>query len=568
MKSLYIQLIIAVLFLTHTDARANTNPKDLIKAASECTPNDLNKADSLATLALTSIQSMSPQNDSLEASVYYLIGTIQLYKARYRVSCHFFEKMLALPLVQQSKILRREGLNNLAGSLKFLGKIPEAMEAIYEAMKISKEINDESYNDFFLPNVAEMEYELGDYGRAINFSKQALLSAEQKSDTESQAICHLNLGKYYIAQKEMNTGGYHSGIAIRLFEQLGDWYNLTSVLLNQSRIEQFYKQYDASNRLLFKVIEIARKNNLEQKLTPSYIQLAENILLSNSDPEKAREYLLEALRLSELAGRRDYMEEATLGMSKYYTKVGDFNNFLKTMEKYEEVRRETAAMNAKSASEELKTIYDMEQLVNRNTELQQDIKFKNSQLWLVSIAFLVAIIFGGIIFWQYRKLKRNTDTMFQMNVNLAYSTGISAPETESETVPVLSEENGTSSSDIELYKYILKKIEQKELHKDTSLTINELSRQIRRNKSSVSKAIKEIGKTNFAGLINEFRINEARKLIMENGTSMTINEIASAAGYSSRTSFNRNFKESTGFTPSEYLMRYHGTTAPDDEDAA
>ncbi|MEY4204454.1 MAG: Bacterial regulatory helix-turn-helix protein AraC family [Bacteroidota bacterium] len=59
--------------------------------------------------------------------------------------------------------------------------------------------------------------------------------------------------------------------------------------------------------------------------------------------------------------------------------------------------------------------------------------------------------------------------------------------------------------------------------------------------------------------------SEVRKLIMENGTSMTINEIASAAGYSSRTSFNRNFKESTGFTPSEYLLRYHGTTVPDDD---
>ena len=76
---------------------------------------------------------------------------------------------------------------------------------------------------------------------------------------------------------------------------------------------------------------------------------------------------------------------------------------------------------------------------------------------------------------------------------------------------------------------------------------------MKRSKTSVSKAINNAGKTNFSSMINEFKVNEARRLILEKGHEMSMGDIATAAGFNTRISFNRHFKDLTGFTPTDYL---------------
>jgi AraC-like DNA-binding protein len=167
---------------------------------------------------------------------------------------------------------------------------------------------------------------------------------------------------------------------------------------------------------------------------------------------------------------------------------------------------------------------------------------------------------GSIIFLQYRKLKRNLKTMFQMNLSLAYSSHDDAGETAEpvdETVPDL--------SDSALYKLILRKIEQKELYKDPQLSLHDLAKHVNRRKKVVSRAINNAGKTNFAGLINEFKVNEARRLIMEKGSFIAINDIATMAGFNSRSSFYRHFKELTGFSPTDYIEMMGRMEGPSEE---
>lgn len=58
---------------------------------------------------------------------------------------------------------------------------------------------------------------------------------------------------------------------------------------------------------------------------------------------------------------------------------------------------------------------------------------------------------------------------------------------------------------------------------------------------------------NFYKLVNEFRVNEVKNMISDPVFSnYTILGIAFECGFNSKTSFNRIFKEATGYTPSEY----------------
>lgn len=65
----------------------------------------------------------------------------------------------------------------------------------------------------------------------------------------------------------------------------------------------------------------------------------------------------------------------------------------------------------------------------------------------------------------------------------------------------------------------------------------------------------QLGK-NFYQLINEYRVQEFLRLLQEPGSAQfTILSLAYAAGFNSKSSFNRVFKEMTGMTPSQYQKK-------------
>jgi len=64
----------------------------------------------------------------------------------------------------------------------------------------------------------------------------------------------------------------------------------------------------------------------------------------------------------------------------------------------------------------------------------------------------------------------------------------------------------------------------------------------------------ELGKK-FTHYINGFRVAEAKKLLDARREEQTILQIAYAAGFNSKNSFNRAFKNITGLSPSAYLSR-------------
>ena len=85
-------------------------------------------------------------------------------------------------------------------------------------------------------------------------------------------------------------------------------------------------------------------------------------------------------------------------------------------------------------------------------------------------------------------------------------------------------------------------------------TIERLASAIGSNTKYVSQVINEmLGKT-FNTLLNEQRIGEVCKRLVdtEHYGSMTLEAVAAEAGFKSRSHFIRTFKKITGLTPSQY----------------
>jgi AraC-like DNA-binding protein len=74
------------------------------------------------------------------------------------------------------------------------------------------------------------------------------------------------------------------------------------------------------------------------------------------------------------------------------------------------------------------------------------------------------------------------------------------------------------------------------------------------SRQNLSQVINTGQKKNFYKLINEFRVEEVKEMLASNKHSnLTVLGIAFECGFSSKTTFNRIFKEETGMTPTAYI---------------
>ena len=117
--------------------------------------------------------------------------------------------------------------------------------------------------------------------------------------------------------------------------------------------------------------------------------------------------------------------------------------------------------------------------------------------------------------------------------------------------------NVEAPDDTELLNEISQKVigvlQKDKLYKTEALTIKELGEKIGFQSYLVSQAINTILKKTFFELVNEYRIEDAKKLL-ENPelNKLSLVAIGFEAGFNSKSSFNTLFKKHTGFTPSEY----------------
>lgn len=83
-----------------------------------------------------------------------------------------------------------------------------------------------------------------------------------------------------------------------------------------------------------------------------------------------------------------------------------------------------------------------------------------------------------------------------------------------------------------------------------------MSNELNLSKARISQTINEIDKKNFYQLINGFRVEEFKNLLADPSKEhITFLGLAHEAGFNSKASFNRVFKEFTGHSPSAYLKQ-------------
>uniref|UniRef100_UPI003AB55D6F helix-turn-helix domain-containing protein n=1 Tax=Phocaeicola coprophilus TaxID=387090 RepID=UPI003AB55D6F len=204
----------------------------------------------------------------------------------------------------------------------------------------------------------------------------------------------------------------------------------------------------------------------------------------------------------------------------------------------------------------------------------EELLFKR-RIEVIGLCLLVVILFvliiWGVIYW--RNKKRQLRTLFEalmrrylewreINHYLAceYITQIHLLDVSKPTHEY-GEDNlqmpPTDSGDDfyrNLYYRVLVVMEKERPFLNPDLTISLLAKMAITNRTHLSAAINRMTGSNFSVWLAEYRVNYVIYLMNDTGTN-NMDVLYEQAGFSSRTTFYRQFKQITGLTPKQFLKR-------------
>jgi AraC-like DNA-binding protein len=115
----------------------------------------------------------------------------------------------------------------------------------------------------------------------------------------------------------------------------------------------------------------------------------------------------------------------------------------------------------------------------------------------------------------------------------------------------------SESQKLELSQKITEIMERERLYLNPELSLDDLSAALMIHKNYVSYVINDVFKMNFYNYINRYRIEEAKRMLLDHGyDNLSIEGIAKSCGYKSRNVFYPVFKKMEGITPMEYKKKY------------
>jgi AraC-like DNA-binding protein len=562
-SQLYIVLILVISVSLHSSLKAQPNPDSLFNLSIGMLPDRLQDADSVAQLLLNYVVSNPTDNDSLEAKTYFLFGVINLYSGKFKSSAAYLERALDTRYTATKPGFREYCLNNLGVVYEKKGNFAKALDNYYQSLRISEQLKDSTSLMQSLINISLLEYKSQNTAKAVALGESALRYFEQQNDTLNTALCHQNLSIYLFRQKKDALSSYHMSKAKALYALVNQQYRIVEVLISEAVSLSERGQYQVSNDRLDEALALAVKYQYEDKEANAYWIYVDN-LMALGQLSKVPAYLGRVDAIVEKIGWDEIAERTRMQWIKYYARLGNYSKASEAVDSLESYLSDKALERSEEAYEEIKVIYELDKINLQKDALEKDLQLKSLQMSRLIIALIISVLASIIIGVLYNRLQKNLRTMYRMNLLLSQSK-ISTVADETMLTEVMSAENPTTDKedqtewDEQLYETILRRFERDKLYTNPNFGLQDLADLLKRNRKTVSGTIKYVGKTNFAGLINNFRVNEPRRLIMASGESMSMNDIALKSGFSNRVSFNRHFKEITGFTPTAYLQRVQDT---------
>lgn len=514
-------------------------------------PERADEADSLAKAYLLKVSTLPPPSDTLFAKAYYLMGIVQYYRSQYILAEKYYRAALETPFLSKNDKVREGCLNNLGVIYEKQSRFNEALEVYMESLKIAENRGDSLAMVQTWINLSLLEYRKSNISKALELGYRTLDYSLRHNDSLNQALSHQNLALIQVTAEDYDKVFYHGYQSLGLYKALEKNFEAAGVLSVLALGYRGSKNFQMAERLLKEAKELCEKTGNLDVLATVYMDLGYTNLEKRGSPQKTLAYFREAENIAKRVGTSDSFSEGYLGIAGLHASTGNYEAYKEAIKRFMEDFTENNRRESASAYEQLRVFYELDNLRTAKLELERDIQQRNRQLLITFLLFGFLLIASIGITLLYFRLKRYTNTLFRLNIAEANQDNY-FPPSESLRSPPPMEEGNEQLPILERYRELILLLNNEKLYLDPELSIQSLASKLATNQKYVSQAINEFSGTNFFGLMRRLRVNEARKLIVASKGKGNLQDIATRSGFSNSSTFSRQFRDATGFSPSEF----------------
>ncbi len=192
------------------------------------------------------------------------------------------------------------------------------------------------------------------------------------------------------------------------------------------------------------------------------------------------------------------------------------------------------------------------------------VRFISILIFIIAVSSIISVFLGRGFFTQHEASLIIPSAVFSTLLFIIGFKGNQQVRINSEfDDKLIISENGEMGNMLtnRLKSELLLLFSRKKIYVNPDLRITHISEQLKTNRTYISKMINEEFNMNFNEFVNQYRIEEAKKLLGNPQNKLsTMEQVAEHSGFGSVNSFSRIFKEITGRTPGKYrdLMIHNG----------
>lgn len=439
----------------------------------------------------------------------------------------------------------------------------KALVEFLKALDFNKSnFNNEVTEINILVNLANVYSQIDKPDKVITYMEKVLALAEKNNVSDIIKLAAYNgLGNSYTKKENYEKALTYLHKMKTLAESINNVQAVNTALDNigYSYIQQ--EKWDEVIKTAEESLAYSEKNGLAKRpvallnLGMSYVK--------KQEAKKAIPLLNEVVVIATNRKDLELEKEAHLHLARAYELLGDFKNSHKEQKSYAEIMKILLKEQSNAALLDLKHDSDTEKKdIESKLDSLTHIDNKKSKILIgsgVSIIFLSTLLF----FYIRRKKTIEADREYFKKTNILLKDENKALKTKMTEFAVKKQQNSKTiqyknssltEKDKNYYmKLILDYMEKNKPFLDFDINQSELASQLSMSKHHLSEVLNICFDQNFYQFINLYRVNEAQKIMKNHDyKDYKILAIAYEAGFKSKTSFNRVFKNHTKLTPSEF----------------
>lgn len=485
-----------------------------------------NKNEANANLHQAKAIAENNQNDSALCSVYNGLGlyAANIEKDYYRSIDLFFQGIEAAECSGYSQ-LHTILLINISG-IYYLKDDPIGLSYSLEAYERGHRESNPYHISAAATNTAYMYYLCSDYEKALQYIKEAEFLMK-RNDFYDQTNVYALYGHILLAQGNIDE-------AIIYFEKGLD-----------------LRDKAQTSSIVYTLYGYARAWHEKQAM------------------DRAISVLEEALKLTHTENSPIHRDKLLRELSLCYESKGEYSRALEWQHKFQTESDSLFNTDKERALSDLRIKYDTERRENEIKEVKLNLlqKTKKEQLLIASLIgfFLIALFlvyfiwrrnrFYTAIVHQYKARIRREKQMLEKLRELEAKNRGETDENQDEPQKKYSVSSLTEEKSVNLFLQLEKIMREEAIYRDNLLTKEKVADMLGTNRTYLSQIINQQTSLTFTQYINEYRINEAVKLISDPGNQIPLKAISSDVGFSSMTTFYKAFQNTVGMTPSQYKSK-------------